>query len=103
MTQGRRVGVIYQNPLDLKHFKDVLLHDQHVRLTRSSDTWLVEYLNPTLTKGVDVILREVYSFHQVTDIRTACNLAGLVFHSFRYIDGTYNKDTLNYLTSRIRR
>lgn len=101
MDKPKVIGVIYQNLSELAKFKAMMLRDEHRKITVGY-RWIVEttVLNPL--KSLDVVIKEVYSFHQVTDKRSALNTQGLTFYTFMFLDGVYDTETLNYLQSRIK-
>jgi prepilin-type processing-associated H-X9-DG protein len=96
-----RIGVIYQYTEHADEFRKKTLEtlgDYGKCLETTWNKMVIEYNY----KQEEVVYRQLFSFHHVTSIRDAHNLAGMQFRNFWFCDGHYEAGVLNYLHSRKR-
>ncbi len=96
-----RVGILYQNQHELVQFKKKILRDDYTDII-VGQRWKVKATFQNPLKKLDVIIKEVYSFHKVQTMKDCYNLSGMQFSRFQFVDGVYSSDMLNYLNGRIR-
>jgi hypothetical protein len=91
----KKIAVIYQNIAALNNFIERFSEDTpyHICLEQGKQGMVVDFCS----------FIEKFSFHQVNSIRDAHRVAGLAFDGYRFLDGMYDAETVNYLNSRIRR